>query len=78
MSVIAKWGNSLAIRIPKNIADRVALQEGVAVTVEVADNSIVIKPKQLEYSLDDLLADVTEADFSGEYDWGEPTGEEVW
>ncbi len=78
MSVIAKWGNSLAVRIPKTIADKIDLQEGVAVSMEISDNNIIIKPQKQEYSLDDLLAGASAEDFTGEYDWGEPVGEEIW
>ena len=78
MSVIAKWGNSLAVRIPKNIADKIDLQGGVAVSLEVEGNNIVIKPQKQEYSLDDLLAGAIAEDFTGEYNWGEPAGKEIW
>lgn len=78
MSTIAKWGNSLAIRIPKNIVEQTELKEGTAISIDVTDNSIVITPKKTEYTLDDLLAGASKEDFEGEYDWGEPVGEEIW
>ena len=78
MSTVAKWGNSLAIRIPKNIVEQTKLKEGTAISIDVTDNNIVITPKKTEYTLDDLLAGVSSEDFEGEYDWGEPIGEEIW
>ncbi len=78
MSIIAKWGNSLAIRIPKNIADKVNLEEGSSISIDVIDNKIIISSKRLKYTLEELLAGVSPEDFDGEYDWGEAVGEEIW
>lgn len=78
MSTVAKWGNSLAIRIPKNIADKMNLKEGTAISIDVTDDNIVIAPKKTKYTLEKLLAGAKSEDFDGEYDWGEPVGEEVW
>jgi antitoxin MazE len=78
MSIIAKWGNSLAIRIPKNIADKVNLEAGSSICIDVTDNKIIISPKRPKYTLEELLAGVSPEDFDGEYDWGEAVGEEIW
>lgn len=78
MTTVAKWGNSLAIRIPKNIADKINLKEGTAISIDVTENNIVITPKKPQYTLEELLAGANSQDFDGEYDWGEPVGEEVW
>ena len=78
MSTVAKWGNSLAIRIPKNIADKINLKERTVISIDVSDNNIVITPKKTKYTLEELLAGASSEDFDGEYDWGEPVGEEIW
>ncbi len=78
MSIVAKWGNSLAIRIPKNIADKINLKEGTAISIDATDNNIVITPKQPKYTLEELLAGANSENFDGEFNWGEPVGEEVW
>ncbi len=78
MSTVAKWGNSLAIRIPKNIADKINLKEGTAISIDVSDNNIIIAPKKPTYTLEELLAGAKSEDFDGEYDWGEPVGGEIW
>ncbi|MDJ0572203.1 MAG: AbrB/MazE/SpoVT family DNA-binding domain-containing protein [Pleurocapsa sp. MO_192.B19] len=78
MPNVAKWGNSLAIRIPKNIAEQVNLQPGEAITIEVVDNNIIITPQNQKYTLEELLEGASAQDFNGEYDWGEPVGEEIW
>ena len=55
--VIKKWGNSLAARIPKVIADMIQLEKDQAVTIEAKDGRIIITPiqKKKEYTLDELL-----------------------
>lgn len=56
--VIKKWGNSLAARIPKIIADMIQLEKDQTVTIEAKDGRIIITPiqKKREYSLDELLS----------------------
>ena len=72
MSVVAKWGNSLAISIPKNIANKINLKEGTSISIDVTDNNIVITPEKPKYTLEELLAGASSEDFDGEFDWGEP------
>lgn len=54
---IAKWGNSAALRLPKNILDAVSLHIGDQVNIVQRGRSVVIEP--CKPSLDDLLAKVT-------------------
>ncbi|HCY87760.1 MAG TPA: AbrB family transcriptional regulator [Desulfobacteraceae bacterium] len=56
--VIKKWGNSLAARIPKVIADSINLETDQAVTIEAKDGKIIITPVQRkkEYTLEELLS----------------------
>ncbi len=55
--IIKKWGNSLATRIPKTIADSVGLEKDQPIEMKAVEGSIVISPKKIrkEYSLDELL-----------------------
>jgi len=54
---IKKWGNSLGVRIPKNIAERGKLAVDQEVRIEVVKNRVVITPisPKKEYSLQELL-----------------------
>lgn len=56
--VIKKWGNSLAARIPKVIADMIQLEKDQTVTIEAKNGRIIITPvqKSKEYDLDELLS----------------------
>jgi antitoxin MazE len=57
---IAKWGNSLGVRIPKDEALRAGFTEGTRVDVETrADGSIIIKKAKKRYTLEELVAGMT-------------------
>ena len=75
---IAKWGNSLGIRIPKQIADDTQLTEGDEIEIAAVDNQIVITPCKPKYTLDWLLEGMDEENLHGEVDWGKPVGREPW
>ncbi len=78
MSVVTKWGNSLAVRIPKNLASQINLKEGSSISITVSEGKIVISPKRKKYTLEELLEGTSPDDFGGEIDWGEPVGVEIW
>ena len=55
-----KWGNSLAIRIPKVIAEELLFKNNVKVELHTDKGSLLVKSVEIEYSLDSLLAKVTD------------------
>ncbi|HXW83891.1 MAG TPA: AbrB/MazE/SpoVT family DNA-binding domain-containing protein [Candidatus Binataceae bacterium] len=80
---VAKWGNSVAVRIPKALAERADLTEGVEVECKAVGKRIVItrraRPRRgKQYSLSVLLRQVTPENRHAEIDWGLPIGREVW
>lgn len=75
---IQKWGNSLALRIPKSVAARSELAEGTEVELSVVDGKLVIAPAERELTLDEMLDLVTPENQHGLLDWGPPMGNEVW
>ena len=76
---IAKWGNSLALRLPSHIARASKLEEGAAVMIEVqSDGALIITPVRKKFTLQDLLSKMPERSETGEADWGKPEGEEAW
>lgn len=78
-SKIQKWGNSLALRIPKAYAIDAQLEQDSEVELSLIDGKILIKPiSPTSWSLDDLLADVTKDNLHSETDTGTPTGVEAW
>ena len=76
--IVNKWGNSLGVRIPQPIANKVGFIAGMEVEIEIVDNTVVISPVKRKYQLDELLEGVTPELIGGEYDWGEPVGGELW
>ena len=76
---IQKWGNSLALRIPKAFAVESNVTGGSTVDVSMENGKIVVTPvSKHEYTLEELLEGVTEENLHGEIDWGKPVGKEVW
>lgn len=74
-----KWGNSLAVRIPKNMADECGIVADSPVDIVRENNVIIIRPVQKKkFSLDSLLASVTEDNIHSEVPTGMPVGREIW
>ncbi len=76
---VQKWGNSLALRIPKSFADEVGLKKEVPVDISLDNGKIVITPAaKLKLNLDELLEQVTEDNIHGEWETGPAVGKETW
>jgi antitoxin MazE len=76
---IARWGNSLAVRIPRALAQRLRLVEGTLVHLEAADDgALVIRPARPRHSLADLVARITPRNQHDETTWTGPVGRESW
>lgn len=76
---IAKWGNSLALRIPQSVLKRAGLSEGDAVELNVAeDGSIVLRSRKPKYSLQQLVEKISPKNRHEESDWGPAQGKESW
>jgi len=76
---VRKWGNSLAIRIPKTIATESDIGEGSLVEIRLKKGSLIITPvRSRDYSLDELLEGVTAENIHGEVDTGARVGKEQW
>ena len=78
MSVIQKWGNSLAIRIPAALAEELNVAAGTPVEIRTAHGSILVTPKgRPKYRLQDLLKNCKPHQLHGEMDFGPDVGREV-
>ena len=75
---IQKWGNSLAIRIPKPMAESLGVVEGSEVTITSEDGKLLISPAAPTYALDDLLKRITSKNLHAETATGSPQGGEIW
>ena len=45
---VKRWGNSLAVRIPAELAETLCLQEGKDAEVSVEDGALMIKPADVK------------------------------
>jgi len=79
-----KWGNSLALRIPKAFAQEIGASAGKAANMEVRDGKLVVeisRPKRRRlrrYTLERLVADIRPENRHHEIEWGPRIGNEVW
>ena len=69
---VAKWGNSLAVRIPQALAEQAQLDEGAEVEVSVEGGSLSVRRRPRRYTLDELVDQITPENRHEETDWGEP------
>jgi antitoxin MazE len=75
---VQQWGNSLALRIPKALAEMSDLEKGSSVELSVKNGQLVVKPvKEVALSLDELVAGITTKNRHAETDWGAPQGREL-
>jgi antitoxin MazE len=77
-ATIQKWGNSLAIRIPKNISKDSRVSEGSNIDIMVEKGNIVLSPERKEYSLKEILKKITIENIHSEISTGDQTGGEIW
>ncbi len=79
LTKVQKWGNSLALRIPKVFALDARLVNDSLVEVSLVDGQIVIKPVvEQTRTLEQLLSAVNKNNMHHETDTGDATGKEVW
>ena len=73
---ISKWGSSLAVRIPKAIAEEWGVKEGTA--IELSRDSKGVRLRKRKYTLEEMVESLKGADLHPEVDWGPPRGKEIW
>jgi antitoxin MazE len=76
---VQKWGNSLALRIPKSFAAEAGLQENAPVDLSLVDGKLIVQPVAPQPpTLEELLRGVTDQNLHREWDTGPAAGREVW
>jgi antitoxin MazE len=73
---IAKWGNSLGVRTPKDLAGRLGLAEGTRVEIEAEGDRVIISQCRPRYSLKELLVGMTPKAMHKAFEWGPDVGRE--
>ena len=74
---VAKWGNSLGVRIPKNILDLLEIGENDRVSISTENGFIKISKKEPS-NIKELFSDFEENCKQKEIDLREPVGDEIW
>ncbi|MFZ1054918.1 MAG: AbrB/MazE/SpoVT family DNA-binding domain-containing protein [Opitutaceae bacterium] len=78
-TTIQRWGNSLALRIPKAFAEETHVRDGTAVVLTLSDGSLVVRPaKRSKESLRALLSGIDSSNLNFATFEDEPRGREVW
>lgn len=76
---IKKWGNSLALRLPKNITKKLNLNEDTPVDILFNNKDLQIKPRNnKKYSLEELVNKIDNKNIHSESLKDNPIGKEVW
>jgi len=74
----AQWGNSIGVRLPKDLAKKAGIGVDSTVEIEEADDGILIKSVgKKDYSLRELVSRITPQNRHGEIDFGRPAGKEL-
>ena len=74
---IEQWGDSLALRIPPEEAERMGIAAGEEVRLRKAGNSLLVSPLSVP-TLEELVAGITDENRHDEVYTGPPVGREVW
>jgi antitoxin MazE len=74
---LRKWGNSLAIRIPKDIATALSIEYNSLLTLAIIDGMLVIKP-QKKSRLESLVSQINSENLHSEISIGKSVGNEEW
>lgn len=78
-ATVQKWGNSLALRIPRTVAKDIRLQQGSLVEISASNGKLLVSPTgRRKRGLSRLLAGVTRSNLHTELEWGDRVGREIW
>lgn len=80
-AIVGRWGKSLAIRIPGEIANSTGIADGERVEIETSDGDIVIRRATPRFTLDEIFRGKSpeewRAEYAGAFDWGPDLGREA-
>ena len=78
-TMIQRWGNSLALRIPKAFAEEISVREGDEVEMNITRGRLVVAPRPpRDYRLADLVAKIRPGNLHREITTDAPRGKEAW
>ena len=74
---LKKWGNSLALRIPKDIANTLLVENNSIMELNIANGVLIVKPKKSNL-LEELVSQISSENLHKEIDTGRSVGNEEW
>ena len=74
---VKKWGNSLAVRLPKDISKALSVQDNSFLELELVENGLLLKPKKSS-ELDKLISQINPQNLHSEIKTGKSVGNEIW
>jgi antitoxin MazE len=81
VATVGRWGKNLAIRFPNEIAGELRLREGDRLEIEAGADEIVIRRAKPKYTMEDMFAGKSPAEwramYADAYDWGPDVGQEI-
>ena len=75
--ILKKWGNSLALRVPKDIAKSLNVKENSAFEVSIENGKLIAKPVR-KINLEELVSQINEDNLHKEINTGGSVGNEEW
>jgi len=78
-TAVQRWGNSLALRIPRAYAAETKISEGSEVELTLKSGALVVRPVvRKRHALADLLKRVSAANRHEAVETGRAVGKEAW
>ena len=72
---IQRWGDALAVPIPEPVAQEAHVEQGAMVDLRLAEGRLIVTPVAADtYTLEELLAGVTDGNIHSEVDTGPVRG----
>lgn len=75
---VKKWGNSLAVRIPKSYAKEINIDDGSIINIFRDKDKIILQPKEKKEKLNKLLTQINKNNIHEEVETGIGVGNEIW
>ncbi|MCG8448939.1 MAG: AbrB/MazE/SpoVT family DNA-binding domain-containing protein [Pirellulales bacterium] len=73
----AKWGNSVALRVPSKVAEALGIAPGSVADIDLKRDKLIITPRQHTYNIGDLVNGITKNNLHHEMSTGKSVGAEV-
>lgn len=74
--LVSKWGGSLGLRLPEELAAEIGVAEGQKVEVRVGRPRLIIEPVRRAYTWAEILENVTPEAIREAFEWGDDVGRE--